>query len=61
MTDGDQVPDIPLSDTGGKVGGVVPAQNATILEKVGVKTGLVNIVPMKRSVVHPLIVNEKLE
>lgn len=58
---GFQVPLIPLSEVGGNVGAVVPAQNAGMGANTGKKIGLDNITPVNRLVVQPLIVNAKLE
>ncbi len=60
-TAGLHVPAIPLLETGGKVGAVVPAQNGGIGVNVGTNIGSERMIPVNRFVVQPLIVNTKLE
>ena len=55
ITAGLQVPVIPLLDTGGNKGAVVPAQKGGMGENVGTNIGSDKIIPVKRFVVHPLI------
>lgn len=56
-----QVPDIPLLETAGNVGAVVPAQKGAIGVNVGTNMGSDKIIPVKRFVVHPFTSNAKLE
>ena len=55
------VPGIPLFETGGSVGGVVPWQKGGIGVNVGTNMGSDKMIPVNRFVVHPLITKLKLE
>ena len=57
ITAGFQVPLIPLLEVVGNAGGVEPAQKAATFVNVGVNTGFDKMIPVKSSVVHPLICN----
>ena len=61
MTAGFHVPVNPLLDVAGKVGGVVPAQNAGIGANVGVYTGFERMTPVFNCVGQPLAVTSKSE
>lgn len=61
ITDGLQVPAIPLLDVVCSDGAVVPAQNGLILLNFGVMMGSVSRNALAISVSQPLIVNWKLE
>ena len=61
ITAGLQVPLIPLSDVGGSVGAVVPAQKLAILLNFGMMTGLDKISPVLRFVWQPLMSKIKSE
>ena len=55
ITEGLQVPLMPLVDVVGKLGGVDPAQKGAILLNLGVNTGFDKISPVLSSVVQPFV------
>ena len=61
ITEGFHVPVNPFSEVSGKVGVIEPSQKAAILLNFGLITGLDKMIPVLRSVVHPLIANSKSE
>ena len=61
IVEGFHVPLIPLFDVVGNTGGVAPTHIGGMELNVGIKMGVDNIIPIKRSVVHPFICNEKSE
>ena len=61
ITEGFHVPVKPFNEVVGKAGAIEPSQKAAILLNFGLMTGLDKMIPVLRSVIHPLIANSKSE